>query len=78
MGFCHAFALVELQIADQGGGIAPEAREKIFSLYYTTKPGGTGVGLAMTYRIIQLHQGTIDFTSALNEGTTFRVSLPRA
>jgi signal transduction histidine kinase len=69
---------VELQIADQGGGIAPEAREKIFSLYYTTKPGGTGVGLAMTYRIIQLHQGTIDFTSALNEGTTFRVSLPRA
>lgn len=69
---------VELQIADQGSGIAPEAREKIFSLYYTTKPGGTGVGLAMTYRIIQMHQGTIDFTSELNRGTTFRVSLPRA
>jgi signal transduction histidine kinase len=67
---------LELEIADQGVGIAPEARGKIFSLYFTTKPNGTGVGLAMTYRIIQLHNGSIDFSSELNRGTTFRVSLP--
>ncbi|MGD0921734.1 MAG: ATP-binding protein [Terriglobia bacterium] len=68
---------VELEIADQGVGIPPEAREKIFSLYFTTKPGGSGVGLAMVYRIIQLHNGSIDFTSEVSQGTTFRISLPR-
>ena len=67
---------VELEIADQGVGIPPEAHPKIFSLYYTTKPGGSGVGLAMTYRIIQLHQGDITFLSEPNRGTTFRITLP--
>ncbi len=67
---------VELEIADQGEGIPPEARQKIFSLYYTTKPGGSGVGLAMTYRIIQLHEGEITFLSEVNRGTTFRITLP--
>lgn len=74
----HACAQgVQLEVADQGTGIPPEARSKIFSLYYTTKPSGTGVGLAMTYRIVQLHNGSIDFSSELNRGTTFRVTLPR-
>jgi signal transduction histidine kinase/HAMP domain-containing protein len=68
---------LELEIADQGAGIPPEARQKIFSLFYTTKPGGTGVGLAMAFRILQLHNGSIDFSSEVNCGTTFRVSLPR-
>ncbi|HEV2176052.1 MAG TPA: ATP-binding protein [Terriglobia bacterium] len=68
---------VEIDVADQGVGIPSEARQKIFSLYYTTKPKGTGVGLAMTFRIIQLHQGTIEFTSEPNLGTTFRIFLPR-
>jgi signal transduction histidine kinase len=68
---------VELEIADQGVGIPPEARQKIFSLYFTTKPGGNGIGLAMVYRIIQLHNGSIDFSSEVNRGTTFRISLPR-
>jgi len=68
---------LELAIADQGAGIPPEARQKIFSLFYTTKPGGTGVGLAMTFRILQLHNGSIDFSSEINRGTTFRISLPR-
>lgn len=67
---------VELEIADQGVGIPSESRQKIFSLYYSTKPGGTGMGLAMTYRIVQLHNGTIDFTSEVNRGTTFRITLP--
>jgi signal transduction histidine kinase/HAMP domain-containing protein len=68
---------LELEIADQGAGIPPEARQKIFSLFYTTKPGGTGVGLAMAFRILQLHNGSLDFSSEVNRGTTFRISLPR-
>lgn len=68
---------VEIEIADQGVGIPPEARARIFSLYYTTKPSGTGVGLAMSYRIVQLHDGSIDFSSEVNRGTTFRLTLPR-
>jgi signal transduction histidine kinase len=67
---------VEIKIADTGVGIPPEARSKIFSLYYTTKPSGTGVGLAMSYRIVQLHDGSIDFSSEVSRGTTFRVTLP--
>jgi signal transduction histidine kinase len=68
---------VEIEIADQGVGIPPEARSRVFSLYYTTKPSGSGVGLAMSYRIIQLHNGSIDFSSEVNRGTVFRLALPR-
>lgn len=68
---------VTLEIADTGVGIPPEARERIFSLYFTTKAGGTGVGLAMAFRIVQLHNGNIDFSSEVNRGTTFRIVLPR-
>ncbi len=67
---------VELEIRDSGVGIPPDAQKRIFSLFYTTKPGGTGVGLAMAFRVVQLHNGTIDFTSEVNHGTTFRVTLP--
>jgi signal transduction histidine kinase/HAMP domain-containing protein len=67
---------VELEIQDHGVGIPPEVRQRIFSLFYTTKPNGTGVGLAMAFRVIQLHNGTIEFTSEVNQGTTFRITLP--
>ena len=67
---------VELQIIDQGVGIPAEQRPKIFLLYFSTKPGGSGVGLAMAYRIVQLHNGSIDYSSEPHCGTTFRVSLP--
>ena len=67
---------VELEIADQGVGIPPEVQPRIFSLFFTTKPGGSGVGLAMAYRIIHLHNGSIDFSSEPNHGTTFRIALP--
>jgi signal transduction histidine kinase len=68
----------ELRISDTGGGVAPELREKIFRLYFTTKPKGSGIGLAMTFRIVQLHDGTIDFTSEPGKGTTFLIRLPIA
>jgi hypothetical protein len=68
----------EIRIQDSGPGIPPELREKIFRLYFTTKQGGSGIGLAMTFRIVQLHDGTIDFESEPGKGTTFVIRLPIA
>jgi len=65
-------------IADTGPGIPPDQREKIFQLYYTTRPRGTGIGLAMAFRAAQLHGGTIEVNSEMGKGTEFRVLLPLA
>ncbi|HLI86587.1 MAG TPA: ATP-binding protein [Bryobacteraceae bacterium] len=70
--------MVEIRISDTGPGIPPELREKIFRLYFTTKKEGSGIGLAMAFRIVQLHDGTIDFTSEPGKGTTFSIRLPLA
>jgi signal transduction histidine kinase len=67
---------VGAEIADNGPGIPPEVRDKVFQLYFTTKERGSGIGLAMTYRAVQLHNGTVDFTSELGRGTTFRLQFP--
>jgi signal transduction histidine kinase len=68
----------QISVSDTGKGIAPEDRNKIFQLFYTTRPGGSGIGLANTFRFVQLHNGRIEFDSALEAGTTFRVKLPLA
>jgi len=68
--------MVVTEIRDQGGGIAPDVQDKIFELYFTTKKGGTGIGLAQTYQILQWHYGSVDFESVEGEGTTFRLRLP--
>src|SRR5581483_7461392 len=68
----------EIRISDTGSGIPPEVRDQIFRLYFTTKKEGSGIGLAMTFRIVQLHDGTIDFTSEPGKGTTFTIRLPLA
>jgi signal transduction histidine kinase len=67
-----------LRIADNGVGIPPEIREKIFDLYFTTKSGGSGIGLAMTYRILQLHHGSVDVQSKVGRGTEFFLRIPLA
>ncbi|MGA2002478.1 MAG: ATP-binding protein [Terriglobales bacterium] len=66
------------EVRDQGIGIPPDAQEKIFELYFTTKgdQGGSGIGLAQTYQIMQWHYGSIEFESIVGEGTTFRLRLP--
>ena len=64
-----------IDVADDGQGIAPEALPRIFDLYFTTKPRGTGVGLAMTYRILQMHGGSIDVASEPGHGATFTIHL---
>jgi signal transduction histidine kinase len=68
----------EIRVSDTGAGIPSELREKIFRLYFTTKEGGSGIGLAMTFRIVQLHDGTIDFSSEPGKGATFVIRLPIA
>jgi len=67
-----------LRIADEGHGIPEEIREKIFDLYFTTKSAGSGIGLAMTYRIIQLHYGSIEVQSNAGHGTEFLLRIPLA
>jgi signal transduction histidine kinase len=67
-----------LRIADQGPGIPDEIREKIFDLYFTTKRGGSGIGLAMTYRILQLHHGSIEVQSKPERGAEFLMRIPLA
>ena len=63
-------------MTDQGMGIPSENLEKIFRLYYTTKAGGSGIGLAMVYRIVQMHDGRVDVESTVGKGTTVTVTLP--
>jgi len=65
-----------LRVADEGIGIPDEIRDKIFDLYFTTKIGGSGIGLAMTYRILQLHHGSVEVQSRQGRGTEFRLRIP--
>jgi signal transduction histidine kinase len=67
---------VTLEVSDDGPGIPAEVRDKVFQLYFTTKEKGSGIGLAMTYRAVQLHNGTVDFVSEISHGTTFRFQFP--
>jgi signal transduction histidine kinase len=67
-----------LRIADEGPGIPLEIREKIFDLYFTTKSAGSGIGLAMTYRILQLHHGSVEVQSNPGRGTEFLLRIPLA
>jgi PAS domain S-box-containing protein len=70
--------MAEITVGDTGNGIPQENKQKIFQLFFTTRPGGSGIGLASTFRIVQLHNGSIDFTSEVGRGTTFRIELPLA
>ena len=70
--------MAEIAVGDTGKGIPPENQQKIFQLFFTTRPGGSGIGLASAFRIVQLHNGSIDFTSEVGRGTTFRSELPLA
>jgi signal transduction histidine kinase len=67
-----------LRIADEGTGISEEIRDKIFDLYFTTKSEGSGIGLAMTYRILQLHHGSVEVQSNVSRGTEFVLRIPLA
>jgi two-component system sensor histidine kinase HydH len=68
--------MLVIEVQDTGNGIPQENLDKVLDPYYTTKPEGTGLGLALVYKIIDEHKGTIQFSSEEGDGTTVSVSLP--
>ena len=69
---------VSITVSDTGVGIKPEHLQRIFDLYFTTKSKGSGIGLSMVYRTVQMHDGEIEVQSTPGAGTTFRILLPQA
>jgi PAS domain S-box-containing protein len=69
---------IRLEIEDTGAGIGPEATPHVFNPFFTTKPSGTGLGLALVHKIVEDHGGTVAFRSVPRGGTTFSVLLPLA
>jgi two-component system sensor histidine kinase HydH len=67
---------VEIDVIDQGCGIDPKNRESIFNPFFTTKPTGVGLGLAVVYKIVDEHGGKIEVESEPGQGSVFRVFLP--
>jgi two-component system cell cycle sensor histidine kinase/response regulator CckA len=68
---------VHVEVRDTGAGFDKETQERIFQPYYTTKAGGTGLGLALVRDAVQSLEGTLSLESAVGQGTTFRIALPR-
>jgi signal transduction histidine kinase len=69
---------VRVNFTDTGSGIKPEHLKRIFDLYFTTKEKGSGIGLSMVYRTVQMHDGEIEVQSTPGKGTTFSLLLPEA
>jgi signal transduction histidine kinase len=69
---------VQVDVEDTGVGIPPEHLSRIFDLYFTTKEKGSGIGLSMVYRIVQLHDGEVEVQSTPGRGTRFRLIFPQA
>jgi signal transduction histidine kinase len=67
---------IEITVADTGPGIAPEQMDRIFEPYFTTREGGTGLGLALTHKIVEEHGGSIRVESQVGSGATFVITLP--
>jgi signal transduction histidine kinase len=76
VGLAEDGRMALISIHDQGSGIPADVRDKIFDLYFTTKKDGSGIGLAMTYRIVELHNGSIEVESDASHGTTFILRFP--
>jgi signal transduction histidine kinase len=65
---------IELQIEDNGPGISREISDQIFVPFFSTKPGGTGIGLSLSRQIMNNHDGSIQFTSIVNKKTVFTLT----
>ena len=74
--YADAEGLIEIKVQDTGSGIPQEDLDKVLDPYFTSKPDGTGLGLALAYKIIDEHKGTITFDSTVGQGTTVTVTLP--
>jgi signal transduction histidine kinase len=65
-----------VEVVDDGVGIAAEDRDRIFLPFFTTKPAGTGLGMSIVKKIVDLHGGDIAIESARGQGTRVRIALP--
>ena len=72
----HLHGVLQIDVQDDGAGIAPAQAARLFQPYFTTKKFGTGLGLFVTRKLVAEHGGTVDFTSEPGEGTVFRIRLP--
>jgi signal transduction histidine kinase len=70
--------VVILEVTDTGKGISPEVEKRLFDPFFTTKDKGTGLGLPIAARIVELHGGTLQYQTQVNRGSTFGVVLPQA
>ena len=66
----------EIRVSDDGPGIPADSRDKVFEIFYTTKDGGTGLGLTIVKQICEAHGGSVSFDTIDGEGTTFTIRLP--
>jgi len=67
---------IKIQVSDSGHGISDEMQKKLFDPFYTTKHGGTGLGLTISHSVVDGHKGYIDLESSVGQGTTFTITLP--
>jgi signal transduction histidine kinase len=67
---------IQVDVSDNGPGIAPDVAERIFDPFFTTKPQGSGLGLAIVRKIVDAHDGKIDLRTVPGTGTTIRITLP--
>jgi signal transduction histidine kinase len=72
----HAGPMIQVEVADNGPGVAADVIDRIFSPFFTTKPQGSGLGLAIVRKIVDAHDGRIDVSAPPTGGTRFRVTLP--
>jgi two-component system, NtrC family, sensor histidine kinase HydH len=68
--------LARVTVSDTGVGVAAEDLDRIFSAYFTTKPGGSGIGLALVRRVVEMHNGAIEVVSTVGQGTSFILRVP--
>ena len=68
---------IKLRISDNGPGMVPEVREKLFEPFFSTRMDGLGMGLPISRRIVELHGGQLDCVSSSNEGSVFEFTLPK-
>jgi signal transduction histidine kinase len=74
---CARSHFTKIKVIDRGAGMSPEVLERIKKPYFTTREGGTGLGVAVARGIIEQHGGTLDYESAPGKGTTVTIRLPQ-
>lgn len=74
----HGLGKLEIEVSDQGPGIAPEKQDQLFTPFVTTKKGGTGLGLSTAQKIVEAHGGTLSLKESSSQGTIFLIELPQA